>query len=439
MPFTVTLPKLSPTMEDGTIAQWHKKEGEFVEAGEVLLEVSTDKATVEYNALDSGWLRKILVGDGQTALVNQPIAIFTEKKEESIEGYQPEGEAPVAAKPAAAALAPSTAAAAPVAPQPTPVAPQPAVQQPSATFAPAKPLEDYHHAFPTEARRGRVPASPLARKLASERGLDLGSVKGTGPNGRVMSRDLKLSQPLQAVGFTPQELPETPPGTYEEHSLSQIRRASARRLLEAKTFIPHFYVTIELDAEPVFEMREQLKAGGVHVTFNDIVVRATALSLREHPNVNTGFNPVNQSIIYFKTIDVSVAVGLPEGLITPIIRHADYKNLGEISVEMKDLSQRARDGKLKPEEFQGGSFTVSNLGMFGVKEFQAIINPPQAAILSVSGILDAPVVKKGQVVAGKVMHLSLSSDHRVVDGVAASKFLQTLKGFLENPSLLLLS
>ncbi len=433
MPFTMTMPKLSPTMEEGTIVKWRKKEGEFVKAGEVLFEVATDKATVEHTVLDEGWLRKILIKEGETAIVNQPVAIFTETKEESIESYQPEG---VVAKPPK--------------PEPTPakeevpakgLAPAAkatgAMQQPA--FVPEPPLAHYCFPGPEGEVTGRIPASPLAKKIAKERGIDLTTIKGSGPNGRILSRDLDLAQPAAIVTFGRRETPTTMPGTYEEVSLSPMRKIIAQRLQESKTFIPHFYCTQEILADRMVSLRGELATAGLKVSFNDFIMRASALALREHPNVNSGFNSVNNSLIRFKTIDISVAVSMETGLITPIVRHADYKNLGQISQEVKLLAARAREGKLSREEYTGGSFTVSNLGMFGVSEFVAIINPPQAAILAIGGIEDKPIVKDGQIVPGKTLKLTLSADHRVLDGTDGAKFLKTVQKYLENPSLLLLS
>lgn len=429
MPFTVTMPKLSPTMEEGTIAKWLKKEGDKVNAGELLVEVATDKATVEYNALDAGYLRKILVPTGSHAVVNQPIAIFTEKANESIDGYVPEGTQPAAPvkqatpeKKADAVPAKAVAGA--------------MMQQPA--FAPEPPLQKYDFHFPTGSPSARTPASPLAKKLAKEKGLDITTVKGSGPGGRVTSRDLDLAQPDQTVAFGKREMPTEMPGSYEEVALTPMRKVIAQRLQQAKTYIPHIYVRQEIDAEPLFLAREQLKNGNVKVTFNDFVIRAVALALREHPYANSGFDSTNQSIILFKTIDISVAVTVEGGLITPIIRHADYKNLGEISLEVKELATRARLGKLKPEEYKGGSFTISNMGMYGVTDFAAIINPPQAAILAIGGIEECPCVKNGAVVVGKRLNLVLSADHRVLDGAEAAKFIKSVQKYLENPSLLLI-
>jgi pyruvate dehydrogenase E2 component (dihydrolipoamide acetyltransferase) len=402
MPFTVTMPKLSPTMEAGTIAKWHKKEGDLVQAGDVLLEVSTDKATVEHSALDAGYLRKILVVEGSDASVNQPIAVFTEDPKESIENYKPEGvveKAPVVS-----------------APQAAPVKAQ-------AQAAPVKATQ--------AARAERIIASPLARKLAQERGIELSQIAGSGPRGRIIAKDLEKKAAVKA-------LPLGKPGEYEEIPLNQVRKVISQRLQEAKSTIPHFYVTLDIDAEPLMQFRTQLEKTGLKVSFNDCIVKACSLALREHPVVNSGFNAAAQTILRFKSIDISVAVSVEDGLITPIIFQADQKSLAEISQEIRALAKKAKEGKLAPQEFQGGSFTVSNLGMFGVSHFQAILNPPQAAILAVGAIQEQPVVRDGKVIPGHVLHLTISSDHRVVDGVAAAQFLKTLQKFLENPVALLL-
>lgn len=402
MPFTVTMPKLSPTMESGTIAKWHKKEGEHVEAGDVLLEVSTDKATVEHSALDEGWLRKILVQEGQDATVNQPIAIFTEAQDESFEGYEAAGESASA----------------------TPPKEEPA----KITKEEPQPEKTVH-----ATEQARIFVSPLARKIAKEKNIDLATVQGSGPRGRIVVRDLEeqKARPGKAM-------PKEASGSYREIPLSQMRKIIAQRLQQAKANIPHFYVEKTIDVERLTHFREQLMEAGVKISYNDCVVKACALALKQHPVVNSGFNAQTNTILEFQTIDISIAVSLPEGLITPIVTHADHKSLTEISDEVKSLAAKAKDGKLQPHEFQGGSFTVSNLGMFGVTNFQAIINPPQSAILSVSSILDVPVIKEGKIVPGKIMNVTLSSDHRVVDGVAAAHFLNTLQKFLENPVSLLL-
>ena len=428
MPFTLTMPKLSPTMEEGTITKWRKKVGDHVKAGDVLFEVATDKATVEHSALDDGFLRKIIVEEGSDAVVNQAVAIFTEKADESIEGYIPEGIKKAAPLPAAVATTEAVEA-----PRPQETKATAAFQQPA--FVPEPALT--HYEFPS-VDSSFLRASPLAKKVAEEKGIDIATVKGSGPHGRIMSRDLVKGQPLAAVPFGQHAAPTTPPGTYEEIPLTPMRKVVGQRLQQSKTFIPHFYVSQDIDAEGMISIREQLKNIGHKITFNDLVLRAVALTLREHPEMNSGFNSVNSSIIRFKTIDISVAVSIPAGLITPIVRHADFKNLGQISSEVKLLAQKAKDGKLSREEYTGGSFTISNLGMFGVSGFTGVINPPQAGILCVAGIEDKPVVKNGQVVPGKVMNVTLSADHRVVDGSDGAKFIKTLQKYLENPAALIL-
>jgi pyruvate dehydrogenase E2 component (dihydrolipoamide acetyltransferase) len=428
MPFTLKMPKLSPTMEEGTLVAWQKKEGDFVEAGAVLLEVATDKATVEYEAIDEGFLRKILVKGGDEALVNEALAVFTLDKEESIEGYVPEGLIPVEV--VAKEEEPSETSSTSVTRQPVAAG---GLAMPA--FEPEPPLE-LQNSGPSYSG-GRSFVSPLAKKWAEDKGLDLTTVKGSGPRGRIMSRDLDMAQPGATVGFGTESEPTDPPGTYEEENLTPMRKIVGKRLQEAKTFIPHFYVTQVFDAQPVANAREELKGYGVKLTFNDFIVRACALALRKHPSINSGFNSVNQTIVRFRTIDIGIAVSVDGGLYTPLVRHADHKNLGEISSEVRLLAKRARENKLEPHEYKGGSFTISNLGMFGISDFIAVINPPQAAILAVGGIRDVPVVKNGEIVPGKTMSVTLSSDHRVIDGAAAADFLRTLKGYLENPSGLL--
>lgn len=426
------MPKLSPTMTEGTIAKWHVKEGDYVNAGDLLMEIVTDKATVEHNAIDEGYVRKILMLDGGEVHVNKPIAIFTETVDESIEGYEPEGEEEVVTSPEEIAPA-SDAEKAEVVVAPTPAA-LGGLQQPA--FVPEPALEGYCFKGPSKPFRGRQLASPLARRLAADKGINLATVKGTGPDGRIMSRDLETGQPVALVTFGEKEKPTIAPGSYEEKTITPMRKIVGRRLQESKTFIPHFYVTQEINAKPLSELREQLKAGGLKVTFNDFILRAAALTLKQHPEINSGINTATSSIIQFKTIDIAVAVSMDDGLITPIIRHADHKNLAELSSEIRSLVKRARAGKLSREEYSGGSFTISNLGMFGVRDFIAVINPPQAAILAIGGIQDKPVVENDLVVPGKTISLTLSADHRVVDGIDSAKFLATIKLILENPSLL---
>ncbi len=433
MPFTLTMPKLSPTMEEGTIVKWHKKIGEYVKPDDVLFEVATDKATVEYSALDGGWLRQILIQEGKEAIVNQPVAVFTIDAKENIQDYRPEGvmvSTPIAQEPQVVGDQQENK-------KETQPKKKASISQPE--FQPEPPLEKYTFEYVSREIGERVLASPLAKKIAKEKGLDLSNVRGTGPNERIMSRDIEKGQKKSVVRFRGREMPSIPPGTYEEQPLTPLRKVIAQRLQEAKSFIPHFYVTQAVDVQSLVEMREQLKQEGISFSMNDFIVKACAFALREHPTINSGYNSTNQTIVQFKTIDIAIAVSIEGGLVTPIIRHADYKNVSEISAEIQILAQKAREGKLESFEYKGGSFTVSNLGMFGVTEFQAILNPPQAAILAVSGIQEIPVVRKGAIVVGKVMNLTLSVDHRVIDGVGAALYLQTLKKIIESPSLLLLN
>lgn len=373
MPFTLTMPKLSPTMEEGTLVKWHKKIGDAIQPGDLLMEVATDKATVEYNALDEGWMRQILIQEGQEARVNQAIAILSADPQENLEGYQPEG-LKIATPAAEAPKEDSTQAKPQETTDKSLKQKSGLLQQPA--FTPEPPLEDYAFEFPTERLEKRLLASPLAKKIAQEKGLDLSSIRGSGPNERIMSRDLDKAQPAGMVNFGKREAPSLAPGSYEEQPLSPMRKVIGQRLQESKSFIPHFYVSQAVDAEPLVAIREQFKNGQIKVSVNDFVVRACALALRQRPAINRGFNSVTQSIIQFKTIDIAIAVSLESGLITPIIRHADFKNLGELATESRLLAQKAREGKLETHQYKGGSFTISNLGMYGVVDFQAILNPP---------------------------------------------------------------
>ncbi|MBM3191953.1 MAG: pyruvate dehydrogenase complex dihydrolipoamide acetyltransferase [Chlamydiae bacterium] len=429
MPTTLTMPKLSPTMESGTLVKWMKKEGDYVKAGEVLFEVATDKATVEYNALDEGYLRKILVPEQGQARVNQAVAIFTETKGESIEGYQPEGIA-------AATQEEGHQEEEAVTKEKSKAQEITGLAQPA--FVPAPPLENYQFEWPRDQVSSKILASPLAKKLAKEKGIDLASVVGTGPNGRITSEDLNLALPDAPATFGRKTPPSDPPGAYEEEGLSPMRKVIGERLQASKTFIPHFYVRQTIMVDELLDIREQLKACEIKLTLNDFIVRACALALRSHPVINSGYDSLQQKIIRFKTVDICVAVSIDGGLITPIVRYSDYKNLGEISTEIKYLAKKAKEGKLELQEYQGGSFTISNLGMYGIDDFVAVINPPQASILAVGGVKEVPLVKEGKIVVGKTMVLTLSSDHRVVDGAEAALFLQTVKKYLEHPAILLI-
>jgi len=432
MPFVLTMPKLSPTMTEGTLVKWHKKEGDEVKEGDLLFEVATDKATVEYNAFDAGFLRKILVHEKEECSVNQAVAIFTISKNESIEGYQIETEPPVEQSLSLKEEVKKEED------QPSsPLSRHISETMVQPTFQIEPPLKEYSFAFDTTYKE-RLAASPLAKKLAQERGIDLFTVKGSGPNGRIMSRDLNLAQKSNTVAFGSTQMPQTMPGSYFLEPLTPMRKAIGGKLQASKTFIPHFYIQQDIDVHLMVDLRNQLKNTGVKITFNDLIIRATALALKKHPVLNSGFDAANDAVVHFQTIDIAIAVSLDEGLITPIIRHVDYKNVGQISAEVKYLSSLAKEGKLQSTQYRGGSFTISNLGMFGIQNFHAIINPPQSSILAVGGIRNCPVVKENQIVPGKRMMVSLSSDHRVIDGSEGAKFIKTLQEFIENPAILLL-
>lgn len=403
-------------MEEGQIAKWHKKENDFVEAGELLLEITTDKATVEYEALDKGYLRKIVKKEKELASINEPIAIFSLTKDEEI-----------------------------VLPQAPPIQvkeklresreekPQ-VMQTAQPIFTPEPPLK----LTPPLQKTGRIKASPLAKKIGEKKGLDLESVQGSGHGGRITLKDLDKAEQKGLVSF--EKKPSLiPPGSYEELPLSPMRKVIAKKLQQSKSSIPHFYVKKVVDATAFYALYQELKKMHFRLTVNDLLIKAAAFALREHPEVNRGFNSASEKIVQFQTIDISVAVNLTEGLITPIIRKADEKNLHEISREIKELAEKASKLALKEEEYKGGSFCISNLGMFGIDEFLAVINPPQAAILAVGAVKDQALVKDGKLLIGKTLNLNLSSDHRVIDGALAARFLQTLAFLLENPSSLLLA
>ncbi len=420
-------------MEEGTIAKWHIKVGEKVEAGDVLIEITTDKATVEHNALDEGWLKQVVVQEGALAQVNQPIAIFTEKEDESIEGYQPEG---IGVRKEAQKEASSNSQADHSVELKPKESSKVSFDQP--LFIPEPPVKNYQFPFPKDAVHGKILATPLAKRLAKEQNLDLSSVKGSGPGGRIMKEDLNLAQNKSLTSFSLGEAPKVPSGSYEEITMSPIQAIVASRLQASKTFIPHFYLNQDIQADALMRVRLELKNQNIKLSFNDFVIRACALALKEHPKINSGFNSQNQSIIRFKTVDISIAVSLEEGLITPIIRYADYKNLGQISSEVRALALKARDNQLSMEEFKGGSFTISNVGMYGTTSVFPVINPPQAAILGVGGIREVPREENGQLITGHQMTLTLAADHRAINGEDGAKFLKTLKDLLENPAVLLI-
>ena len=414
MPIELLMPALSPTMTEGKLAKWLKKSGDAIKSGDVIAEIETDKATMEMEAVDEGTLGQILVPEGtEKVAVNQPIAMLLL-----------DGDAKgAAAKPAA----PVKAEAAP--------APKAAVPQPVSAPAP-KPA-----AAVPKVSGARVFASPLAKRVAANAGIDLASVQGSGPQGRIVKAD--VDQAVSGGGArkaAPASKAAAPVADfgqpYKEVPNSGMRKVIAARLLEAKTTIPHFYLTIDCNIDEIVKVRKELAETGVKVSVNDFVVKACALALRKVPQANATWT--EEAVRLYENVDISVAVATPEGLITPIVRHADKKGLAAISAEVKDLAARAKAKKLKLEEFQGGGFSISNLGMFGIKEFSAIVNPPQVCILAVGAGSERAVVKNGALAIANVMTCTLSCDHRVVDGAVGAEFLQAFQALIENPIRMLL-
>ena len=428
----VRMPKMSDTMTEGVVAKWHKKVGDTIKTGELVAEIETDKATMEFESYQEGVLLYRGVEEGQSAPVNGILAILGKAAEDykalleaesKVEVAPAKEEAPAKKQevPAEKAAPVSSAAtAAPADPIKKEEAP-PAVQKVSAT---ASTSDD------------RMKASPLARRLANEKGVDLSKVMGSGDSGRIVKRDIDWFKPGMSVqsasGFSPAQTEEK----YEEVPVTQMRKTIAKRLAESKFTAPHFYLTIEIDMDNAISARESVNAvTGAKISFNDFVIKSVAASLRQHPKINSSW--LGDKIRINHHVHIGVAVAVEDGLLVPVVRFADSKTLREINAEVKSLAQRAKDKKLQPADWEGNTFTISNLGMFGIEEFTAIINTPDACILAIGGIQQKPVVKNGQVVAGNVMKVTLSCDHRVVDGVAGSEFLRTFKGLMENPVILL--
>jgi pyruvate dehydrogenase E2 component (dihydrolipoyllysine-residue acetyltransferase) len=439
----VILAKLSPTMEEGTIVKWSKNEGDAVKPGDVLAEIETDKANMEMEALGGGVLRKILVPAGGKAPVGALIGVIADAKDDIAKvlasaGPAPAAAAPAPAKPAEPAPQPQAAAPAPAAAPPAPQAaaqapPPPPAPAPSAAPAAAPSAAPAAEVpAPASEEAGRVKASPLARKVAAERNIPLGSVPGSGPGGRIIKRDIEAwaQTPQAATAAGAPAAPAATPG--QELPLSGMRKTIARRLTESKVQAPHFYVTVEIDMDAAAAVREEIqRAEETKVSFNDLIVKAAAKALRKFPAVNASWG--GETISVHGDVHVGVAVAINDGLIVPVVRNADRKSILAISREVKDLATRARDRKLKPEEFSGGTFSISNLGMFDVTEFTAIINPPESAILAVGAVKKVPVVKGDALAVGQRMRVTLSSDHRVIDGALAAQFLAELRRLLENP------
>ncbi len=428
MPINILMPALSPTMTEGTLAKWHVKEGDAVNPGDLIAEIETDKATMEVEAVEEGTVARLAVAEGAEGVkVNEVIAVLLEEGED-------------ASAIGAGTPPPAAQAAPPAPPAPGPVAPAP--------LAPA----------PAAKTDGRTFMSPLAKRMAKQAGLDVATVKGSGPNGRIVKRDIEAAlggAPAPVIAATPTALPAAAPAAlpgapsakqladllgmaYALQPHSNMRKIIARRLTEAKQTVPHFYLTIDCEIDELLTVRKELNSRNekLKISVNDFVIRAAALALDQVPDANASWDEAG--ILVYEHVDISVAVATPNGLITPIVKAAETKGLGMISAEMKELAGRAREGKLKPEEYQGGTFSVSNLGMFGIKEFGAIINPPQGCILAVGAGQQRPVVRDGALAVATVMSCTLSVDHRVVDGALGAQFLAAFKKFIEYPPSMLL-
>jgi len=419
----IRMPKLSDTMTEGVVAEWHKKVGEEVESGELLAEIETDKATMEFESFQDGVLLHIGVEKGGTAPVDSVLCILGDEGEDFAEllASADAAEAPAQEEAPASAPAPAPAPApvAAAAPAPAP-APAPAAAPTPSTAAPAP--------APAVVNE-RVKASPLAKRLAEERGLSLSLIPGSGEGGRIVKRDVEafvggVSSAANAVE------------RYTEVGVSQMRKTIARRLAESKFTAPHFYLSVTIDMGAAMTARKAINDRGPHrVSFNDMVVKAVAIALKNHPAVNSSW--LEDRIRYNEHVHIGVAVAVEDGLLVPVVRHANAKSFGEIGTEVREFAQKAKDKKLQPSDWEGNTFTISNLGMFGIEDFTAIINPPDACILAVGGIQNVPVVKDGAVVPGHTMKVTLSCDHRVVDGATGAAFLNEVKQNLENPVLML--
>lgn len=411
----VRMPKLSDTMTEGTVAAWHKKVGDKVKSGELLAEIETDKATMEFESYVDGILLYIGVEKGKTVAVDALLAVFGKEGEDVSAIVAAEGAAPTAKEEAPVTAAPAPSA--PVVEAPKPVAPA-ATAPVSAPASAPKPVND-----------GRMRVSPLAKKLAEDKGLPLQYIPGSGDGGRIVRRDIDAFMAGAAVQSA------NAVESYTEENVSQMRKTIARRLAESKFTAPHFYLTMEIDMGRAVEARAAMNAAtGSKVSFNDMVIKATSLALKQHPKVNSSWR--GDTIRYNNHVHMGVAVAVDEGLLVPVVRFADTKSLAQINHEVKVFVDKAKNKKLQPSDWEGNTFTISNLGMFGIEEFTAIVNPPDACILAVGAIREVPVVKNGAVVPGHTMKLTLSCDHRVVDGASGSAFLQTLKAMLEEPVLM---
>lgn len=416
----VIMPKLSPTMEEGQISRWLKKEGDKVSMGEPLAEIDTDKATMEMQALGNGVLRKILINEGQSAPLGQLIAVIGEPEEDiaSLLSEAPPAQPQVQEQKETDS------------PPPAPdVAPPQVQEQKEADRPPTAP-----NLAPANGRQpGRMIVSPLAARMAAEAGIDLRSLQGSGPGGRIIKRDIEAVISKPAPAPAPSYVQQAGAAAYRDEPASQIRQTIAKRLVTSLGPVPHFFLTTEIEMDRAAEMRKGINAldPDLKISINDIIIKVAAAALVQHPQVNASYQ--EKIVRYYEQADIGVAVAIEDGLITPVVRAANQKSLSQIAAEVRELAERARSKKLKPEEYTGATFSISNLGMFGIDEFTAVINPPEGAILAVGAMSAKPVVRDNEIVIRQIMRVTMSCDHRVIDGATGAKFLQTFKKILENP------
>jgi pyruvate dehydrogenase E2 component (dihydrolipoamide acetyltransferase) len=421
----VIMPKLSPTMEEGQISRWLKKEGDKVSMGEPLAEIDTDKATMEMQALANGVLRKIIINEGQSAPLGQLIAVIGEPNED-IASLLSEAPKQEQEQPKQEQEKPTE--------QPAPQ-PQARAAAASASPAPARPVDNGQ----PKTDSGRMIVSPLAARMAAEAGIDLRSLQGSGPGGRIIKRDIEavISQPKPEPGYPRAvpagQVPQIGASAYRDEPASEIRKVIARRLVTSLGPVPHFFLTTEIEMDRAAEMRRGINAldPDLKISINDVIIKVAAAALIQHPEVNASFQ--EKFVRYYERADIGVAVAIEDGLITPVVRAADQKSLSQIAAEVRELAERARSRRLKPEEYTGATFSISNLGMFGIDEFTAVINPPEGSILAVGAMSPKPVVRDNEIVIRQMMRVTMSCDHRVIDGATGAKFLQTFKKILENP------
>jgi pyruvate dehydrogenase E2 component (dihydrolipoamide acetyltransferase) len=415
----VRMPKMSDTMTEGVVAKWHKKVGDRVKSGELIAEIETDKATMEFESYQEGVLLYIGVPEGKAAPVDGVLAVLGREGEDYKALLDVEGSKKPEAK--KEEIKPEQKKASETKPKE------------EAKPAPMKQPAPQPQAAPVATMDSKLKASPLAKRLAEERGINLGALKGSGEQGRIVKRDIEWYKPGM---FVPSELSTVTKESYEEIPVSQMRKTIAKRLSESKFTAPHFYLTVEIDMDNLMAARESVNAvTESKISYNDFVIKASAIALRQHPKVNASW--MGDVIRMNHHIHIGVAVAVEEGLLVPVVRFADSKTLREINAEVKTYAQKAKDKKLQPADWEGNTFTISNLGMFGIEEFTAIINTPDSCILAIGGIMQKPVVKGGEIVPGNTMKVTLSCDHRAVDGATGAEFLQTFKALMENPVVML--